>query len=204
MISQLTKIGVVITLPFSAFWLCEQKEWEPAILLVTSFLAVLYYLLREQRNHPDKALFELFLKELPFEGTIRFLKEHDFGQSFNIEPIDRLEDFDLGWEDALHEFRNKKLEKSKKELIGFINKFRETLALKVMPLDNGRYRIWLGCANSNDDSIRREGEEKLRLEIEELNAMADKIVESHQKLVRLGMALIQNLNIIEQETLSND
>lgn len=97
-----------------------QPDFEPAI----AFVAALGVLLAKEplKNHfkssggsrlHDQQLFQAFLHVLPPEPTIRFLKDHNFGDSFETQIIKPLHDFVYTWDSVEKEFLDADVEKQK-------------------------------------------------------------------------------------------
>jgi hypothetical protein len=194
--NKLKILGSSILLSISAILLWEQPEGKAVFLVVATFFSLLYCLFRDSKGrsiHPDKALFKSFLKELPYHRSICFLTEHNFCAPFGIEALNDLGPFLSIWQDAEHEFSNKKLEKTKKELIARIEEFQHKMIIGVFPIQ-GRY---VGV-NYDTNSTNREETGK------ELNHLAHQIVESHQELVRLGRKNIPDIDISRQEQKDDD
>lgn len=83
------------------------------------------------------------LKEiLPYEKSIRFIKEHDFSSSFNLKDLNDLNVFSFECEKPEFEFLDKELEEIKFALNISIKKFTDLLEGNIFPIGTSeRYRI---------------------------------------------------------------
>ena len=160
--------------------------------LITSYSEK--YLLHKQHNlekksiiEKDNLLFDKFLKELPSNGTIEILKTHSFGDSFQLEDLRQIMNFQYEWNNAEYEFINEDLEKIRKELYENICKF-------IYKNSIGSYSQRNGCFSTIPDNCQGDWNlpKQVVEKIEEMNMLADKVVKSHQELVRLGRRILNN------------
>jgi len=121
-------------------------EFEPAIAFIIALGAIFTkdpikekLGFTKKTNRHDQELFEEFLKVLPNEPTLRFLKEHDFGNSFNRKYIEPLYDFIETWDSVEKEFINVKLEKKKKELHFQAKELGFEIAKRTVPVGKGDF-----------------------------------------------------------------
>lgn len=153
-------------------------------ILVGLFIAP-YSIAKEVARQPDlvladRTLFEAFQNELPFEGSIRFLRDHDLRQAFDLARLNDLERFAMHWTDAGHRFHDSKLESEKKSFRDLADKFRWAIAENTFP----------GQPDRRLQEIPPEWEieqpERYREVSERLNRMADNVVAAHQRFVALA------------------
>lgn len=128
----------------------------------------------------DKLLFEKFLEELPSTGSIEFLKTHSFQNGFYLEYLRQILNFEQNWDDAEHEFINEKLENLRKELLENIKKFVYVNAIGSYSLGDGYFTTTPDAYRLDDWNIPKHVIDKMQ----EMNDLADKVVELHQKFVR--------------------
>lgn len=175
------KILNLLALLGSVAWLVKNPDWEP---LVTALVLLGTYLgleISDQKkiSNPDKELFEKFLVELQPDGpTINFLRHQDIGAPFESNELNELDNFIRHWDDASHEFHNKKLDKKRRELYDKIKIFLSKLSLKVFP---SHHEGWLTM-----DIEDMEMDKKKIQARDELNEMATKVHYIYQDLVRIG------------------
>lgn len=130
-------------------------------------------------KNSDSKLFAEFLRDLPSNKTsMIYLKDWCFGAAFPSEVTSELRRFTYKWQDAEHEFLDKKLEAQRKDLICCMEQFLEKIAMHVL-LDPRTNKLSIGM----DDFETRPEMWKLR---DDLNAMASKVYAAHQKLIRIG------------------
>lgn len=127
----------------------------------------------------DKKLYAKLLADLPFEGPVRILKEHDFLGSFSLEDIRPLNNFSYTWESAENTFIDKDLEGLKNDLLTKITAFNLAIAQYTSPNSSGFQAVRV-------DSQRHhpEHEARFREEAEIINSAASSAFDSHQALVK--------------------
>lgn len=165
-----------------------QPDFEPTI----TFVVALGVLLAKEpvKDHfkssgvsrlHDQQLFQAFLNELPTEPTIRFLKDHNFGDSFAIQTIKPLYDFVYTWDSVEKEFLDAAVEKQKKALFIIASKLVSEIAAKTVPVRDG------SCASVYSDKLRASGGPRPAFVIEDanvLNATASAFVPMYEEFVR--------------------
>lgn len=76
------------------------------------------------RRNPDKELFQEFLRVLPSNGSIEFIKTYNMaGFAFDGRKLDDLKRFVYEWNDAEHKFYDTKLEKKRKNLLELTDRY---------------------------------------------------------------------------------
>ena len=165
-----------------------QPDFEPAL----AFVAALGVLLAKEplkarfkstggaRSH-DQQLFQSFLNALPTEPTIRFLKDHDFGGSFDKQSIKPLNDFVYTWESVEKEFLDTEVEKQKKILFSLASKLASEIAGRTVPLRDGNYlSVYSDQQRASNQSRPASVIEDAKL----LNATASEFVPKYEEFVR--------------------
>ncbi|MBT3058731.1 MAG: hypothetical protein KME44_07990 [Candidatus Thiodiazotropha sp. (ex Lucina pensylvanica)] len=128
-------------------------------------------------NH-DRELFKKFLDLLPSNSrSIKFLGEHDLGDSFPRKDLDQLSYFVNYWDNAEHEFHNKLLEKKRTELITLTKNFLHNLSRSVFSVRGGYLSMELRDMEDRLDKLETR---------DKLNEDATKIFNVHQQLIQLG------------------
>jgi hypothetical protein len=179
----LGKIGNQIALMLTLAWFARDPDWEQGILAVTFFFAWLGMEVFPGRGltEHDCKLFKAFTEVLPSDGpSLVFLKEHDLGGEFQSSCLDQIDEFLRTWQNAEHEFNNKKLEKQRKALIEVATKFRRELGNKVASAGNGYLSLGLQDLETRPHVLRSQ---------DELNKLATEVYKAHQELIRLGRGL---------------
>lgn len=178
------KILNLLALMGAVAWLTNDPDWEPLVTvigLIASYLGLEITDHRKISNH-DKEVFEKLLAELPPDGRgMNFLKHQDIGASFESNSLNELDNFIHHWDDAMHEFHNKKMEEKRKELYQKITCFQNKLCLNVFA-SNQR-----GCLTMDLEDMKMD-RDKLNTR-DELNDMATEVYEIYQELVRIGRKL---------------
>ena len=134
----------------------------------------------KKKSEFDSNLFEKFLDELPSNSpSIRFLAEHDIGTAYKKDELKDLYDFLYTWDNAEHEFKNRKLENLRKEFITKSYAFLGELAMNVWPVKNNPdfYSMHLSGRQYNKERMERR---------DELNEKAIELYNIHQNIVRMG------------------
>jgi len=158
--------------------------------VVSSLILALSYWILELKTttsasphlNPDKELFNKLLTELPPDGeAIYFLEGHDISAPFEASVLDPLDSFNRYWNDAMHEFHNKKLEEKRKELYQKMNAFREKLSVNIFSSNRvGWYTMDFEDYETDRDKLRTR---------DELNEMARETYAKYQELIRIGRRL---------------
>ena len=153
-------------------------EFEPAIGLILTLGAVFTkepikekFGLGSKRIKHDKELYEQFIKDLPEEPTIRFLREHDFGDSFRRLYAEPLYKFVATWDSVEKEFIDKKIEKKKKSLYDVAKEFSSELANKTVSVSDGNF------ASVFSDRARHLHAQRPKFVIEDAKFLNDKATE---------------------------
>ncbi len=123
----------------------------------------------------DLSLLAAFRSELSFRPTIEFLRDHDFGASFELTDVHRLDDFCLRWTDAAHEFLDKRLESKKASLVRLGREFTVLVGQLTWRFEGGGQSV--KGSPTEDPSIWEERSEQL-------NAKSTEVVRAHQALER--------------------
>ncbi|WP_345969429.1 hypothetical protein WCX72_08770 [Sulfurimonas sp. HSL1-6] len=186
------KIANLIALLLAEAWLVSSPDWEPAILFIGFLSSLIIQEVKDktvtnQSNTHDKELFTKFLNDLPSgEGSIDFLRDHDFHNSFKLAKLDQLRDFARNWDNAEFEFLNKELEKARQDLLQTIFQFIDVSSHHTFPERDG----WqTSIPNYTDNG---EIPQRAKESIKKMNDLGDNIFAMHQTLIRLGK---QQLNI---------
>ena len=170
----------LIALLGTVAWLARTPDWEPAVTslgLLAALLGQEYPRLKSNRER-DKALFLKFKAEFPTNGrTARFLREHDIGAPYHPDSNHDLDAFLEKWDNAEHEFVDRRLDAARKVLLITGRKFRQRLSTEVTMNHRGWFSIGM-----DDMEMRPE----MFAKRDELNKMSSAVFKSHQHLMRAG------------------
>lgn len=83
----------------------------------------------------DLALFERFQKDLPFDPTIRLLREADFGADYRADWLQPLNRFIEVWDDPNYEFLDASLEEVRRALFAAARSLVFDFARETVPND---------------------------------------------------------------------
>ena len=179
--SLLLKILNLLALLAATAWLARTPDWEPAVTALSLLAALIGQELHGARlvSEHDSALFAKFLAEFPSNGrTAAFLVGHDMGAPFAHESITELDDFVYRWNNAEHEFENKKLEEHRRKLWSLANEFRNELAVNTFPVQGASGMLSM---DFQDWGTRQSKIDKR----DALNKMASQLFQEHQEMIRL-------------------
>lgn len=130
----------------------------------------------------DVALFEKFQKDLPFDPTIKLLREADFATDYRAEWLQPLNRFVEVWEDPNYEFVDTSLEEVRPLLYAAAQALAFDFARETVPHDaNDGWRTvypWRDRGRQRPDHVR----ESARV----LNEAARSFVPLYEKFVRLA------------------
>ena len=138
----------------------------------------------DNNSSHDKILYEKFLQKLPSDGSIEFIKYHDFHNSFSMNDLKQLINFSNEWINAEHEFINLELEDTKKELLEKVQDFVYDSSRKTFPLRDDMQTIM------NNVDKEKGLTENTKNNILLLNSYGDEIFVIHQKFVRKGRYIL--------------
>jgi hypothetical protein len=135
----------------------------------------------------DKALLEKFIELLPTDGpALRFLKEHDFGNSFSDKNLPQIEAFARLWGGAEYRFLDPQLDRKRSELLDTSRQLLNKLATYSGPVGNSAHRLRVVPDHYADEFTWP----KFVLDqIEELNNLGSKAYEQHQDLIATGRGI---------------
>jgi hypothetical protein len=183
MIIKLLKLLAII---LSAMWVGFDPDWESVLTLLgflTTFTIIEVKSSNKQINVSDIKLFHEFIKLLPSNSpTMQLLSNHDFKAPFQWENLASLEQYNLHWNNAEHNFVDKQLEKARNELYKLVSSFLPYLAGNVWHSDIPNwifYRVPSEWGHKQHDRY---------VEVTgKLNKMASDIFIAHQSLIKIGI-----------------
>lgn len=164
-------------------------EYAPAL----AFIAALGVLLAKDpiraklagtdaRLSHDRELFQQFLQVLPFEPTIRVLRDHDMGDSIRREAIKPLYEFSETWDSVEREFLDSKLEKERGVLYASACELASEIARRTVPVgDQSHISVYSDQMRAADRGRPPHVIEDAKI----LNAKAANFVPMYEAFVRL-------------------
>ncbi len=163
------------------------KEWEPWTVFITSFAAFVAIEVGDSRGRgtvaqadgPDQRLFRVFLRELPSDGSIAFIRGLDPETPFRMDRLEQIERFGLNWTTADYEFQDKAIEGQRKSLLECIDRYLNCLHANTWSTHRDEF-------HSVPQEWAYQQKERFDKVVRELNDLADRLVEAHQTLVRMG------------------
>lgn len=129
----------------------------------------------------DLALFKEFLRVLPFEPTLRLLKEHDFGNSFERQYLNPLFDFASTWDSVEKEFLDETCELGRKSIYSAAKDLVMEISARTVPVGVGKF------ASVFSDNQRKLGHGRPPSVIEDakvLNEKSSEFVREYEAFVR--------------------
>jgi len=164
--------------------------WEPVGIIASLFHWLGDLLEKEGRPtlEADRRLFQKFMSELPSNGLITFLKNHNMGDSFQIGTLGPLYKLSESWDRSEYSFHNPKVDQARKQLLMATNAFLRAIAEKTSPKNNDFQGIYKYYNEGRNWSAKEEP--RLREQMEEtittLNNLATKVFENHQSFIAIA------------------
>ena len=181
------KYGSILNLLLMEAWFCSVFfktgviSPEPLVIFTTTLAAFIYLEYRDQKktDSTDKKLFHELLNTLPYEGSIAYVDSHDMASvPFDLAEHDDLRNFYNHWDNASHEFLDRKIEMRRKYLYDLIEQYIMALESNTVPVEDGKYTV--------PPEWETEHAERYRTVINNFHNLAGQIVNAHQELVRFG------------------
>lgn len=130
-----------------------------------------------QINH-DKEVLKRILECLPSNGSILFIREHDFGESFIVDELNDFFKFEALSKRPEVLFLDNRIEVFRIDLQQNINKFISLTAVNTFPINTPGKRV-----NKIKDQYEFKNKNDYLSIREEINSLANKVCESYDKLV---------------------
>jgi len=132
----------------------------------------------------DEKLYKKFLMDLPSEGSVRFVKEHNFdGSAFWSDRLKQLFDFERYWGNVEHEFEERKLEEARKDLLHTITEFCNAIGTHTFPTHvEGMLSVPKDWEHVDP--------ERFEDAVESIHSSADHLVKAHENLIRVGRQVL--------------
>lgn len=186
MLVRLIAVGLSLA---AAYRLGRDPSWET---FFTAAGFVLVYLGTETFGHyrsekkaaADRELFAQLRRDLPYEGSIRFLSDHDLRQVFKRSRLDDLYRFVATWTDQGHKFHSWRIERAKEALRVAADEFLDDLSVNTWP-----QREALEFQEIPKE-WRREQPDRYEEVSGRLNRRATELVQRYEKLIRLGRKVL--------------
>lgn len=134
-----------------------------------------------RKNTHDQRLFELFMHELPFEPSMRLLREQDFGAPFQHARIRPLFSFVDTWDTPEHEFMDAQLQAALSRFYEEAKEMATCIALRTVPVGSGEMR----SVYSDQQRARGPRSEHVIREAKEMNEAASRFFPKYEEFLRL-------------------
>lgn len=121
-------------------------------------------------------------------NTLRFMREHDFGNSFDGHSDAPLQEF-YYQDGPEHEFINEQVEAERKQLHEAVGKYLEERAIRTFQQDlSSRYRInqEREFENKKDRAAFQEYKDQIARDREILNSAAGTVASTYERLIRFA------------------
>jgi hypothetical protein len=132
----------------------------------------------------DRAVYKKLQESLPWNGSVLFLRQHDFGGSFSWDKLDDLDTFCAECLNPHFEFIDTELERIRKDLLEKIQQFTDILSHNTWPHET--YAINTSRVSSVPAEWRRTDRERYTQVTEQLNTLSFQIGECYDLIVKLG------------------
>jgi hypothetical protein len=156
-------------------------NWDPKIAFLTLFSTLVGLEYGEEKKrirNPDIQLFNEFIKTLPSNGDIEYLRTENMGGWIDSTKLLQIKRFLYEWNTAEHEFLDRGLEKKRKVIYKSIDDFLNYYGAHAFNVKDQFYRIYPDLLGTDP--------EKVRITAEKLDLLATKIYNSHQAFVRVA------------------
>ena len=162
------------------------------LIIILPLLSVSLYILvcklkfkyKDSQRESDIALFEeIKSKYFNQDTNIRFLRDHNFRGSFNLDNIHPISAFQYKCKNSDFKFINPRLEKTRYQLTLIVDSFLDSIAVNTFPEHNdfqGVPREW-----------ERNNKERFENAVKDLNNSADEICIIYDKLIKLGRKYLE-------------
>lgn len=129
----------------------------------------------------DRKLFKEFLEVFPSGSNSAYLlKNHDFGNTFNMDSFSEIEKFVNEWNCAEKEFITPEFEKPRKELWEKCNQFCWLIAMKSGPTRTGHGQSVVSDTHKGD----WEWPDWVKKDVKEVNDIATVVFQLHQDFIK--------------------
>jgi hypothetical protein len=133
----------------------------------------------EQSRELDRKVFITIKVELPYDGLIQFLENHDFGGPFKLNRTDPLDAFLHKGDDPSREFLDADLEGMRAKLLKDVHEFLHFMAYNTFPERETGFQ-----------SVNKEwgykNPARLKEVVDKLNRLSTEVASSYRTLVREG------------------
>jgi hypothetical protein len=175
------KVINLFALLCSVVWAAKNPGWDTISISFALLATVIGLEIGEEKKrlkNPDIILFDAFLQVLPSDGNIDYVKQNDMAGPIDMNQLEQLRRFKYDWNNAEHEFINKKLEKKRKELPELIEAFYTFAGVNTWQVKGNVHRVpteWQQTQPMRYDQV-----------VNQLNSYANQIYTLHQELVRFA------------------
>lgn len=183
--------ALVGAMAFEAWMLWDLSSntfnWSAAIGFVTTLLTFIgseYSIQREVSSickEGDGSLFNEMMAVLPMR-VIQFMRGHDFRGSYLSEELAPLLVYRQTWEDVLHVYNDRAIERRSRAFHKVASKFIDEVARRTHPIDPDFHSVYPHGDNYVEDPVAHNRiEDSIRI----LNSVADDVVARHTRLMEI-------------------
>lgn len=142
------------------------------------------YFRSERKVAADRQLFDQFTRDLPFDRTIAFLRDHDLRATFNRSNLDALHRFVELWTNPGRSFHDKRLEQAKQSLWANANGFLDDYSLNTWPVGPSELQ-------EIPKEWEREQPDRYEAVSGRLNRRAGEVVDTYERFGKLARKRLQ-------------
>ncbi|MDR7019581.1 hypothetical protein [Aeromonas salmonicida] len=144
----------------------------------------------QEKRIYDANLLDRFLDCIPSSSrSVRLLKEHDFGNSFNKGDLAELEKFYCNWNGAEYYFTDTEIDLKRGLLYDKCSFFLSKIGEYTIPV---RASDFISVISESDRGIDWDLPDYVQGQIDELNRLSTEIYKQHQDFISFSKAKIQN------------
>jgi hypothetical protein len=166
----------------SLAWIYRHPAWESVTAGLSALVAFVGLLIEQNiynNKKSDRRLFEQFKRVLPSDGSVAFIDTLSMAAgSFHPANLDDLDNFADTWNDAEHEFLDRKLERKRKHLLKLIKEYRLLVGGNTFRTRDGEATVPPEWESEQPDRFNQA--------VNILHDKAGEVVEAHQQLIRLA------------------
>lgn len=179
-------LAVLAFLGAYTIWLGEKRDTAKAFGFITTGLLLWLSLMGDPGpTAHDKELFKRFLAELPYEPSMRFLKEHAFGGGFPGSRLRPMDDFAYTWADPSLRFNDSRAFEIMETFRTSLDEFRHGLSSLILPIPSWGEETYYQI--SKPGNWTSETETRYEEECKHADQLASAAFVAYQELVNYGI-----------------
>ncbi len=179
-------LAVIAFLGAYTVWLGEKRDASKVFGLLTTGLLLLLALIGDPGpTAHDKELFKRFLTDLPYEPSMRFLKEHAFGGGFPGSRLRPMDDFADSWADPSLRLNDSRARELMEAFRTSLNEFRHGLSSLILPVPSSGEETYYQISKPRDWTP--ETEARYEEECKHADQLASAAFMAYQEMVSYGV-----------------